>query len=158
MVLTDPYPRIMGKIREQADGHWIWEGSRCGLKREYGQTTMKGRRMVAHRAVWLLLRGPVPEGMELLHQCPFTLCVNPDHLRVGTHSENILEAVAARGSWAPRGEANTSAKLTWDKVAQIRERAAAGEMQAALAAEFGVSQPAISYIVRGKKWRETSVT
>lgn len=151
--MKDPLYRVMGKVCKRADDHWIWEGSRCGLRREYGQTTIGGRRMVAHRAVWILLRGPIPEGMELLHQCPHTLCVNPDHIRVGTHRENIREAVALHGPWALRGEANPQARLTWAKVAQIRERAAAGEMQRVLAAEYGVSQPRISQIVAGKKWK-----
>jgi hypothetical protein len=152
-MMHDPLTRIMGKVRTQSDGHWIWEGSRCGLSREYGQTSLNGVRVVAHRAVWRLLRGEIPAGLELLHQCGRSLCVNPEHLRLGTHRENILEAVALHGAWSPVGEANASARLTWRKVAQIRERAAAGETQATLAREYGVSQPTISHVVRGLKWK-----
>jgi hypothetical protein len=52
-----------------------------------------------------------------------------------------------------RGETHPNAKLTWSSVASIRGRAAAGETQAALAEEFGVSGAAISSVLRGKTWR-----
>lgn len=142
----------MSYVDVTSDGHWLWTGSRCGLNREYGQTSFNGARMVAHRAVWMLERGPLARDLDLLHQCGQTLCVNPAHVRPGTHAENIREAVEAHGPWAPSGEAHPRAVLTWAKVAEIRARRAAGESQTALAAEYGVSQVAISLIVRGKRW------
>lgn len=150
-----PLERLMTRVHKTADGHWLWTGSRFGLNREYGQANLDKQRMGAHRAMWILLRGPIPEGLDLLHQCGQTLCVNPDHLRPGTHRQNLEEAVAARGGkhWAPRGEAHPHAKLTEAQVADIRTRHAAGTMQRVLADEYGVSQPNISYIVRGKKWK-----
>ncbi len=51
------------------------------------------------------------------------------------------------------GTSHHAAKLTWDDVAEIRRRAAAGEQQRPLAAEFGVSQPVVSKIVRRETWR-----
>lgn len=134
------------------DGHWMWTGSRCGLSREYGQTSFDGARMVAHRAVWLLERGALARDLDLLHQCGRTLCVNPAHVRPGTHAENIREAIESHGSWAVRGEDHPRAVLTWAKVADIRARRSAGELQRVLAVEYGVSQVMISQIVRGKKW------
>ena len=50
----------------------------------------------AHRAVWMQLVGPVPEGMTLDHLCRNTRCVNPDHLEPVTLAENIRRAAAVR--------------------------------------------------------------
>ncbi len=155
-----PIDRVMESIEvdDAYDGHWMWTGSRCGLNREYGQTSLGGSRVVAHRAVWTLIRGPIPSGMDLLHQCGQTLCVNPSHMRVGTHRENLAEAVAARGGvhWAPKGEQCVKAKLSQEQVSDIRRRYADGERQSALASEYGVSQPSISYIVNGKRWSDSA--
>jgi hypothetical protein len=52
------------------------------------------------------------------------------------------------------GEAHPNAKLTWESVADIRSRSAAGETAAALAREFGVSGPVIGSVIRGKTWRQ----
>lgn len=149
-----PKQRIFSHIEVTADGHWMWTGGRCGLNREYGQTMLHKQRMVAHRAVWKVLGNPLPDELDLLHQCGQTLCVNPAHVRPGTHAENLREAVAARGGqhWAPRGERSGTAKLTQAQVDEIRARHAKGETQTALAREYGVSQPNIGYIVRGLRW------
>jgi hypothetical protein len=51
--------------------------------------------MLAHRLQWMHLRGPVPDGLEVCHNCPGgdnRDCMNPDHLWVGTHGENIKDA------------------------------------------------------------------
>lgn len=92
--------RIMGHVDKAVKGDygcWIWTGKgRSGLFLEYGATRLFGKMMSTHRAVWILLRGPI-KGIDLLHQCPHKLCCNPDHLRMGNQSQNSKEAVAARG-------------------------------------------------------------
>lgn len=150
-----PYDRLMTRVNVTPDGHWLWTGSRFGLHREYGQCNLDKQRMGAHRAMWIILRGPIPDGLDLLHQCGQTLCVSPDHLRPGTHRENLAEALAARFGkhWAPKGEACVNAKLTQGQVDEIRKRRSSGTLQRVLAAEYGVSQPEISYITRGIKWK-----
>lgn len=147
--------RLMTRVEKTKGGHWMWTGSRFGLNREYGQVNLHKQRMGAHRAMWILLRGPIPDGLDLLHQCGQTLCINPAHLRPGTHKENLQEAVDARGGkhWAPRGEQHPYAKLTQAQVDTIRRRQAEGALQSDLAREYGVTQPAISHIVLGKSWK-----
>lgn len=51
---------------------------------------------LAHRLSYELHKGPIPDGLQILHSCDVKNCINPDHLRVGTHSENMAEA-ADRG-------------------------------------------------------------
>jgi len=144
--------RITDRIRVTDDGHWLWTGCRWGLHREYGQTTLQGKHTSVHRAVWILLRGPIPDGLDVLHQCGQSLCCNPDHVHLGTHKENLAEARAARGGvhWSRKGENHPRARLAWADIQAIR---AADEDYAALAARFGVTKGYIGAIVRGARWQ-----
>ncbi len=145
----------MTRVEKTPDGHWLWTGSRMGLKAEYGQVTLGGARMGSHRAMWILLRGPIPDGLDILHQCGQSLCCNPDHVRPGTHRQNLAEALAERFGvhWAPRGENHPHAKLTAQNVRDVRAAVARGETQRTQAIRYGVSQVAISHIITGKRWR-----
>lgn len=92
-----PNVRFMAQVREQPNGCWPWMGPRrrtpAGL--QYGSTQLDGRPEAAHRAAWRLLRGPIPDGMELDHLCRNTRCVNPMHLEPVTHQENVLRSPIA---------------------------------------------------------------
>jgi len=58
----------------------------------YGVIKVFGRFVGAHRFSYELHKGPVPDGMEILHSCDVKACINPDHLRAGSHAENMAEA------------------------------------------------------------------
>lgn len=85
---------FMTRVRVQPDGCWKWtfpvQRSRHGL---YGCCHWLGVGMGAHRASWLIFRGPIPEGLEIDHLCRNTRCCNPDHLEPVTHRENVLRGV-----------------------------------------------------------------
>ncbi len=135
---------------------WLWTG---GTRGKYGRINVKGVGRAAHRFSWELHRGEVSEGFDLLHTCPGgdnPLCVNPDHLRVGTQADNAKDAVE-RGQTAA-GERNAVAKLTEEIVRQIRSRRQAGESLAALGREFGVTRYAVWSAVVGRTWRHVANT
>lgn len=99
-------------------------------------------------AVALILDGqPRPEGLESLHSCDNPPCVNPAHLRWGTHAENMAEA-AARGRMA-RGSKNGQAKLSEAQVYAIRSDRRSGS---AIGREYGVAARTVSQIKRRKAW------
>ena len=75
-------------IPEPNSGCWLWLGSQCNPRYGYGSFSLNRRNETAHRASWMLLRGPIPAGMEIDHKCKNPYCVNPDHLRVATPAEN----------------------------------------------------------------------
>lgn len=135
-----------------ADVCWPWTGSTH--TQGYGRCwdTRVGKVAYAHRLVYELRVGPIPEGLDILHTCDNPPCVNPAHLRVGTHRENMLDKCAKGRANFCRGETAGQAKLTEEKVRDIRQRAARGWSQHQLALEYGVSQPAIGYIIRRKTW------
>lgn len=68
------------------DGCWRWDGKRD--PKGYGRSELNGRCISAHRVMYILLRGPIPEGLHLDHLCNRTWCVNPDHLEPVTPEEN----------------------------------------------------------------------
>ncbi len=140
--------RFWAKV-DKTGACWMWTAGRFGDG--YGAFTAH-RAVRAHRFSYEIHHGPIPDGMVVMHTCDVPLCVNPDHLTVGTSAENSADA--ARKSRRPRGEKNVNAKLREVQVREIRLRYAAGGItQKELAAEYGVSCALISVIVTRKAWR-----
>lgn len=111
--------------------------------------------MGAHRVSWIKHNGPIPSGMHVCHKCDVKLCVNPDHLFLGTPADNLKDMVS-KGRHATdynNGTANHVAKLDEKTVREIRKRYADGDgYQYELAKEYGVIQSTISAIVRRETW------
>lgn len=86
-----PFQRLLANYSViDATGCWQWTGHR--FRNGYGCIKAFGRMASAHRLSYELHKGPVPDGKEILHSCDNRLCINPDHLRPGTHAENMQEA------------------------------------------------------------------
>lgn len=72
---------------------WEWTGAR--FRRGYGHLNTIGRaEKQAHRISWELNFGPIPNAMWVLHRCDNPSCVRPDHLFLGTRSDNMLDCLA----------------------------------------------------------------
>lgn len=142
---------------------WVWTGSDDG--RGYGSIRAAGRGsplLKAHRVSWELHRGDVPSKLLVLHQCDHPPCVNPDHLFLGTLSDNTQDALS-KGRLVqqfaperlPHGERHVDAKLSLLKVDAIRCLRSAGWTQTAIAKLFDVSQAAVWYVLHGRTWKGT---
>lgn len=145
--------RIMKFIKKTKDGHWLWTGSRCGLRREYGQVRLNGKKPTAHRAVWTLLKGPIFDGLDLLHQCGQTLCVNPDHVRPGTKKENTQDSIVDGTYYAAGkfGDKHPRTVIPDSEIPKIIAACKVRGQQKVQADKYGVSQAHISMIVNGKQ-------
>lgn len=121
----------------------------------YGQIMLDGRMFLAHRAAWIIANGAIPEQTEVCHTCDNPPCVRPDHLFLGSHTDNMAD-MARKGRANNRpvvGEAHHSAKLTADGVREIRRLLAAGVARQAIARRYGVAPSQIYNIATGKTWR-----
>ena len=88
-------------------GCWLWTGTI--MKNGYGQTTRDSKKVLAHRLSFEYYHGPIPAGMDIDHKCGLRCCVNPEHLRLATRSQNMMNC---RGQ-----KRNTSGfkGVSWDK-------------------------------------------
>lgn len=119
----------------------------------YGQIKVKGKTQNAHRVAYRYLVGEIPAGIHVLHRCDNRRCINPLHLFLGTHAENMQDKAAKGRCGCAKGEASGSAKLTAAQVVEIRALAQNGFTQKAIGLRFGVSQVTVGDIaVRRKSW------
>ena len=132
---------------KDSDECWMWKGA---IWDRYGGF---GRREYAHRASWRINRGNIPEGLEVLHKCDNPLCVNPNHLYLGTQVDNLRDAYN-RNPNAPFGP--VSKKLDANKIRLIRNLYNAEiYTQIELSRRYGVSDSYIWAIVNGRQGDHT---
>ena len=97
------------------NGCWVYKKSASGV---YGKVRWRCKWYSAHRSSYEAFIGPVPEGKWVCHKCDNPKCINPDHLFIGSASENRRDAI--RKNRIPMGEKNHFSRFTNDQVAEIR--------------------------------------
>ena len=129
-----------------------WTGAKS--RKGYGNLFVDGKSYLAHRLAYEAWVGPIPDGLWVLHSCDNPPCINPEHLRVGTHQDNTDDMMSRGRDRHPRGVANKSAKLTDEQVREMRTLYAAGNVtQVALGQKYGINQTVVSDIVRRQTWK-----
>ncbi len=83
----DLIDRFMAKVHKSESGCWNWTAYKD--KRGYGKFIVNNKPELAHRVVWWIFKGPIPDGLEMNHLCENPGCVNPDHLQAVTHKQNM---------------------------------------------------------------------
>lgn len=132
---------------ETADGCFIW--IRAVTWDGYGLFTphrMPIRR--AHRYAWELANGPIPDGLQVLHECDNRRCVNPAHLFLGTNDDNMQDMAKKRR--ARHGESHPKTSLT---AADVRAIRGSSETNEVLAQRHGVCNATISNIRNRVTWK-----
>jgi hypothetical protein len=132
---------------------WIQTGIASG---RYGETKVDG---IPERSSRLIYKKTHPsrllsDDVHILHSCDTPNCMNPGHLRPGSHQDNVDDKVRKNRQYRPPSELNPFAKLNWNKVREMRFRRKNGERVKDLATCYGISRGAASGILNGHYWKE----
>jgi hypothetical protein len=150
--MEEPYlSRFLGRI-DTTGTCWLWRAGKTTAG--YGVAYVPAK-SYAHRVSYEHFVGPIPPGREIAHSCDTRHCVNPAHLRIATHAENMADMrVRGRGS-GPIGN-------TWNQGSRSRRTTLTEEDVAAIlsdprtfvkiARDYGVSRQTISGIRQRRKW------
>ena len=145
--------RFNSKIIKASDENqcWLWNGTLSTSG--YGQFQVRDKCVYAHRAMYAIKFGEIPENGHVCHKCDNPLCVNPSHLFLGDAVINMKDRFK-KGRYASiRGENNKQSKLSESQVLEIKKYLAQGIRQQDIAKIYSVSQICISLIKRGINWR-----
>jgi len=130
------------------DECWEWMAVRHPFG--HGKIKVDGQYEYAHRVAYSLERGALGDDL-VLHKCDNPPCVNPNHLYLGDHSDNLKDAYE-------RGGQERSSKLSENQVREIKRKLQDGDTsQRELAEEYGVVRGCISNIATGRRWSHISV-
>ena len=143
---ASPEERFLSHVHK-TDDCWLWTGAK-GPK-GYGQSNLRFGDCVEHRAhriAWRLYKGPIPKGLLVCHHCDKPSCVNPDHLFLGTHFDNIHDCIR-------KGRRSCPGILTPEQIHEIREAGNYCHSTRLIGLKYGVSKGTISGVLCNKIYR-----
>lgn len=150
--------KIASSVDVLGEGCWIWKKATFGIN-GYGaigfRVDGKHGTSSAHRASYMVYKGPIPEDMCVCHTCDNRRCVNPDHLWLGSKKDNAKDAIS-KGRWHA-GETHPLSVITDEKARAIYELANGGKKTGIeIAAMFGVSPALVSSIKLRRTYRSAT--
>lgn len=133
---------------------WLWTGA-TNKRGGYGMIhSGSGSRLATHMALRVFKNVQIPAGAIVCHSCDVPLCVNPEHVWIGTQKDNIGDMDRKGRGVRVKGEKHPKAKLTERDVIQARFiHQVQGVSYAEIGRRLGVHPDTISYAVRGKTWK-----
>lgn len=136
-------------IPAEINACWIWQGR--ARRKGYGAFSYKGKDIVASRASYLLLKGDIPSGLFVCHSCDNPPCVNPEHLWLGTYTDNRRDMIEKGRGGIYFGETNGRAKLTDTQIAEIFALKESGLSCRSIGKIYSIDNSHVSRVLRGIK-------
>jgi hypothetical protein len=147
--------RFWSKVNKDTDsGCWEWTST---LRLGYGRFHYMQVDGASHRFSWIIHNGDIPKGdhhgtLCVLHKCDNRKCVHPDHLFLGTQQDNMTDKVSKSRQYIPAGTKHYRARLTEDKVREMRMWYDLGYSSARMAILYCVSHGHASNICKRIRW------
>ena len=146
---------------------WVWEGAKRCDAAPYGVFYYNKKNMGTHQVSWIMKNGPIPKGLWVCHACDNRLCVNPNHLWLGTPLQNARDMVSkSRQAFGDRntarcnpqkqvrGETHPNSLLTVEQVLEIRQLCSLRSIsQAEIGERFGVAGETVCAIHNRRIWK-----
>lgn len=131
---------------------WLWKGANRKTD-GYGVFSVNSKQWLTHRLAWCATHSEgIPPGLQVCHTCDTPLCINPNHLFVGTTQVNTADRHNKDRDYHAKGEKSGRSKLTDDQARQIKELRKNGQRVTDLAIIFNVSKATVSEISNGRHW------
>lgn len=122
--------RFLEKVYRTAKSCWIWEAAKD--PNGYGRFWFEGQMRLAHRISYQIFVGIIPSNLDVLHDCNNPSCVNPEHLKLGTHQDNMTD-LALAGT-------HSNQKINYPTAIRMRQN---GQTFQQIANYFGCSKAAV---------------
>lgn len=151
----------LDNVKISESGCWEYQGDKDS--HGYGRFTIyarylkeRKRKFFAHRVAYAFFNGADPGEKLVCHKCDNPCCINPDHLFLGSHQDNMND-MRDKGRRAPQdGENNGHARLDEPSVREIIKKIQEGKTNIAIAKDHGVTHSQVSLIRRGKVWQKVA--
>lgn len=135
---------------EPNTGCWLWTGY-LNTRSKYGVMSIENKKKFAHRVAYEIFKGEIPDNLCVCHKCDVRTCVNPDHLFLGTKTDNMQDCLS-KGRFSI-GSKHKNSKLNESEVLVIRDTYNNSNItQKELAKIYGVSQTTIRLVIEKKRW------
>ena len=145
----------MIRIHKNDNGCWDWTGAK--FSSGYGQVRWGGKILRTNRVSYEMFMGKIPRGMHVCHKCDRPICVNPEHLFIGTAKDNTQDSIKKGRANREKGVDRYNAKLDELKVRNIRELFHHGTMtKMQLSKAFGVNYKTILQIILRNRWKHVT--
>jgi hypothetical protein len=136
------------------NGCWDWLGEQKG---GYGFFSIDHKNKLVHRLMYIRYKGEIPNGMNVCHSCDRPICVNPDHLWIGSQFDNVMDMMGKKRDKKLRGESHAHASITEEDARNIKIKKKEGMNMREIHRALNISYRVVQHICSGDTWKHVVI-